>query len=157
MSTLCALPGCESEQNPRVCLSQGCGALFHHSCAQRVCEEWEGWDTCLKCWLEERGRGAEFAAICAAAAAPQHVPQSEWLDGLPPEEEEDPPTLTDTASLHGTATASLLSSSLFSGGVIKLTPEEEATFRGRPFFSALQEMASKRTAPVHHLYRSSVT
>jgi hypothetical protein len=46
--------------------------------------------------------------------------------------EEDPHTYTDTASLQGTATASLLSSSLFSGSVVKLTAEEEGTFRGRP-------------------------
>ena len=148
MSTLCALPGCESLQNPRICGKEGCRALFHHGCAQRLCEDWSGWDNCLKCWLEANGRVAEFAAISAAAApapaAPEHEPQSEWLDGNPPEE------LTDTASLKGAAS---LSSSLFSGRFVQFTAEEEATFRSRPFFSAVLELDAKRTAPVYNLYR----
>jgi hypothetical protein len=160
--TRCAMPGCDSEQEPRVCgvaegvdLSTGCGARFHHACSTRVLkiskpdEDCGGWDVCLECWLKLCERGDEIGPVLAAAAGNSTV---EVLEVDLSHEEAEAAGTTKSGG-GASSRLSLVSDSDFSGGVFNLSPSELAVLRGRPFYNKLQALERNRKAAVYRMYR----
>ena len=156
------MPGCDSEQAPRVCgvadgvdPASGCGAPFHHGCATRVLklykaeEEYGGWDVCLLCWLTLCERAGEIDAVLAAAADPVASVVVEVDLSV----EEGAVAASGQPREGGSTRSSLLSAAAFSGGIFKLSEKELEVLRGRPFYNKLQELETKRSAVVYQMYR----